>query len=110
MGTHYQSAQQVSMDVLNYMINPTFVFLFKGNNEQNVILWMDHRASEEAEKINKLQHSVLQYVGGKISLEMETPKLLWLKTHLKNECWDKMGLCFDLPDFLTWKATGCESR
>ncbi|XP_044271112.1 FGGY carbohydrate kinase domain-containing protein [Tribolium madens] len=80
-----------------------------GNDQQNIILWLDHRASDEAANINKLNHSVLRYVGGKISLEMETPKLLWLKNNLQKQ-WNKAGLFFDLPDFLTWKATNCESR
>lgn len=53
---------------------------------------------------------MLKYVGGKISPEMETPKLLWLKRNMKKECWDKAGLFFDLPDFLTWRATDCEYR
>lgn len=73
-------------------------------------MWMDHRAEREASKINKVESPVLRYVGGKISLEMEMPKLLWLKTHMWNECWDKAGLFFDLPDFLTWKATKSDSR
>ncbi|XP_031349869.1 FGGY carbohydrate kinase domain-containing protein isoform X2 [Photinus pyralis] len=81
-----------------------------GNHQQNIILWMDHRASKEAEEINALNSPILRYVGGKISLEMETPKLLWLKNRMKKECWDNVGLFFDLPDFLTWKATGSESR
>lgn len=81
-----------------------------GNNQRNVILWMDHRALQEAEEINNFNHPVLQYVGGKISPEMETPKLLWLKRNLKESCWDKAGFFFDLPDFLTWRATGCDSR
>ena len=50
-----------------------------GNNYWNVIMWMDHRAAEQAEAINQTKHSVLQNVGGLISLEMETPKLLWIK-------------------------------
>lgn len=75
-----------------------------------MILWLDHRAQKEAAYINSLNHPVLKYVGGKISLEMETPKLLWLKTHLKEQCWDKAKLFLDLPDFLTWKATGSDSR
>lgn len=86
------------------------MFHFTGRDEQNVILWLDHRASKEAETISNFKHSVLQYVGGKISLEMEIPKLMWLKRHMKTDCWDKAGLFFDLPDFLTWKATGCDSR
>ncbi|XP_060530656.1 FGGY carbohydrate kinase domain-containing protein [Cylas formicarius] len=82
---------------------------YSKSNEQNIILWMDHRALNEAEQINSTNHRVLQYVGGKISLEMETPKLLWLKAHLP-EVWKNAGLFFDLPDFLTWKASGSESR
>jgi ribulose kinase len=42
-------------------------------------MWMDHRAAEQAETINSTRHPVLKYCGGKISLEMQTPKLLWLK-------------------------------
>jgi FGGY-family pentulose kinase len=71
---------------------------------------LDHRALDEAEFINSLKHPVLKYVGGKISLEMETPKLLWLKKNLKEQCWNKAGYFFDLPDFLTWRATGADSR
>lgn len=82
-----------------------------GEREQNVILWMDHRARKEAEFINSKNHRVLRYVGGKISLEMETPKIIWLKNHLPRDAfWDKVGRFFDLPDFLTWKATGAVSR
>src|SRR5690349_20362031 len=45
-------------------------------SEQNVIVWMDHRAFAQAERINRTHHAVLRYVGGRVSLEMETPKLL----------------------------------
>lgn len=72
---------------------------------------MDHRAKKEADFINSTNHRVLKYVGGKISLEMETPKILWLKRNLPKETfWDRVGWFFDLPDFLTWKATGAVSR
>ncbi|XP_045448329.1 FGGY carbohydrate kinase domain-containing protein [Melitaea cinxia] len=79
------------------------------NNEQNIIMWMDHRAQAEADLINKTKHEILKYVGGKVSLEMEMPKLLWLKKNLPND-WPDYGYFFDLPDFLTWKATGSMSR
>ncbi|XP_063378355.1 FGGY carbohydrate kinase domain-containing protein [Cydia fagiglandana] len=78
------------------------------NNEQNIIMWMDHRAQAEADFINSTNHEILKYVGGKVSLEMEIPKLLWLKKHSSN--WSEFGHFFDLPDFLTWKATGSLSR
>ncbi|XP_029174256.1 FGGY carbohydrate kinase domain-containing protein [Nylanderia fulva] len=80
-----------------------------GQEKQNVILWMDHRAHEEADFINSIGHDILQYVGGKVSLEMQTPKMLWLKKSLPTS-WNSAALLFDLPDFLTWKATESESR
>jgi FGGY-family pentulose kinase len=80
-----------------------------GRDEQNVIVWMDHRAMEEAAAINATQHDVLKYVGGTISPEMETPKLLWLKKHLPKS-WARAARFFDLPDFLTYRATGIDTR
>lgn len=71
---------------------------------------MDHRAYKEAEEINATNHQLLLYVGGKVSLEMEIPKLLWLKRNLAELCWSKVGKLFDLPDFLTWKCTGDDTR
>ncbi len=80
-----------------------------GAPEQDIIVWMDHRAAAEADRINATGHPVLRYVGGRISLEMETPKLLWLKEHLPTS-WSRAAHFFDLPDFLTWRATGALSR
>jgi len=80
-----------------------------GRDEQNVIVWMDHRAVDQAERINARGHDVLRYVGGIISPEMETPKLLWLKEHL-SPTWGRAKRFFDLPDFLTYRATGNDVR
>ena len=80
-----------------------------GNASQNVIVWMDHRAIPQARRINELGHEVLTYVGGVISPEMETPKLVWLKEHLPS-CWRKTRRFLDLPDFLTYRATGIDVR
>ena len=80
-----------------------------GAPEQDVIVWMDHRAGAQADRINAGGHDVLRYVGGRISLEMETPKLLWLKEALPT-AWARAAHFFDLPDFLTWRATGALSR
>ncbi|MEI6055561.1 MAG: FGGY-family carbohydrate kinase [Lentisphaerota bacterium] len=78
-------------------------------NEQNVIVWMDHRAITETNFINSTKHKVLEYVGGIISPEMETPKLLWLKKH-NLKCWQKTAKFFDLPDYLVYRATGKDVR
>jgi len=79
------------------------------NPERDIIVWMDHRAVPQAERINALGHNVLRYVGGKISPEMETPKLLWLKEN-RPEIFGRAWQFFDLADFLTWRATGDLSR
>lgn len=71
---------------------------------------MDHRASKEANHINATKHDLLKYVGGNVSVEMECPKLLWLKNNLNASCWQKIGRVFDLADYLTWKCTGEDVR
>jgi FGGY-family pentulose kinase len=77
--------------------------------DQNVIVWMDHRATQEAEEINAGGHDVLRYTGGVISPEMETPKLLWLKRNLP-QSWKRAASFFDLPDWLVHRATGTLTR
>ncbi|MDE2146580.1 MAG: FGGY-family carbohydrate kinase [Burkholderiales bacterium] len=77
--------------------------------ERNVIVWMDHRALVQAQRINATSHPVLQYVGGRISPEMETPKLLWLLEN-RPRVFAGAWQFFDLTDFLTWRATGSLAR
>ncbi|GHD23320.1 FGGY-family carbohydrate kinase [Tianweitania populi] len=79
------------------------------HSERDIIVWMDHRALDQASRINALGHDVLRYVGGRISPEMQTPKLLWLKEH-RPEIYAQAEHFFDLTDFLTWKATGALDR
>ncbi|MGH6884260.1 MAG: FGGY-family carbohydrate kinase, partial [Hypericibacter sp.] len=80
-----------------------------GESNRNVIVWMDHRALDQTKRINETGENVLRYVGGVISPEMETPKLLWLKEH-KPEIFAAAGYFFDLPDYLSWRATGSLDR
>jgi FGGY-family pentulose kinase len=80
-----------------------------GSDEQNVIVWMDHRALDQTQRINATKHDVLRYVGGTISIEMQSPKLLWIKENLP-ESWRRTARFLDLPDFLTYKATGTDTR
>ena len=80
-----------------------------GAPEQNIILWMDHRANKQASRINATKHSVLKYVGGQVSPEMQIPKILWIKQNLPQQ-YQRVKHFIGLPDFLTLKASGKLSR
>jgi len=80
-----------------------------GDPRRNVIVWMDHRATAEARRVNETQDDVLRYVGGSISPEMEIPKLLWLKRHLPST-YRSADHFFDLADYLSFRATGSTAR
>jgi FGGY-family pentulose kinase len=80
-----------------------------GDDRWNVIVWMDHRAVEQAARINATGHDVLRYVGGVISPEMECPKILWLSQHLPSS-FDRVGRFLDLADFLSYRATLNDTR
>src|SRR5260370_14557247 len=75
-----------------------------GDDQRNVIVWMDHRAIAETREINETQDDVLRYVGGSISPEMEIPKLLWLKRQFPST-YPSAGAFVDLPGFLLVSAT-----
>ena len=70
---------------------------------------MDHRATDQARRINETHHEVLRYVGGVISPEMQTPKLLWMK-EASPRAWTRAARFLDLPDFLVYRATGNDVR
>ena len=72
-------------------------------------MWMDHRAKEQAERINASNHHLLKYVGGKMSPEMQCPKVLWLKENLP-DVYSNVEYFFDLSDYLSWKATSSDFR
>ncbi len=77
--------------------------------EQNVVVWMDHRAVDQARRINATRHPMLKYVGGAMSPEMEPPKLLWIKENLPLT-WRRAAKFLDLADFLTLQSTGMDVR
>ena len=78
-------------------------------NDRNVVLWLDHRPVRETEKINATEHNLLRYVGGTMSIEMEIPKVLWLKNNMPKDLFARCKF-YDLADALTHMATGAESR
>lgn len=80
-----------------------------GRDDHDIIMWMDQRATDQAARINATGAEVLRYVGGRISPEMQTPKLLWLAENLPR-AFAAAHDFFDLPDWLTFRATGARSR
>lgn len=78
-------------------------------SDQNIILWLDHRPVEETALINSTNHNLLRYVGGSMSVEMELPKVLWLKNHMPADLFAKSSF-YDLADALTHIATGNNKR
>lgn len=82
---------------------------WSGDTRRNVIVWMDHRAVKQAEKINSSNSPVLQYCGGSLSPEMQPPKLLWVKENLQ-ESWSMAFRWMDLSDWLSYRATGDDTR
>lgn len=80
-----------------------------GENRWDTIVWLDHRALAEADECTATGHRVLDYIGGVMSPEMETPKLMWLKRNLP-ATWERAGYLLDLADYLTWRALGSLER
>ena len=80
-----------------------------GAPERDVMVWMDHRASEDAARINAAGHEVLRYAGGALSPEMQTPKLVWL-ARSKPEILARSAHFLALTDWLSFRATGSLTR
>ncbi|WP_226568411.1 FGGY-family carbohydrate kinase [Mangrovibacter yixingensis] len=76
-----------------------------GDESHDIMMWMDHRATYEAQKINATRDPALEFVGGEVSVEMELPKVCWLKRHFP-ERYQQAWRLFDLADYLVWRATG----
>jgi FGGY-family pentulose kinase len=74
-----------------------------GDPDHNIVVWMDHRAKEQADRINATGHRVLDYVGGKLSPEQQPPKLLWIKENLPDS-WRHTAKFLDLADYLVYES------
>jgi FGGY-family pentulose kinase len=80
-----------------------------GTPDNDVILWSDHRAMRQAAAIEKTGNAALRSVGGRMSPEMQLPKLLWLQQNLPDRM-AKARHFFDLPDWIVYRATGHTTR
>lgn len=69
------------------------------------ILWMDARASAEAEASHGVEHPVLAYAGGSNAVEWLVPKAMWLARH-QPEVWNRAEVICEALDFVNFRLTG----
>ncbi|WP_071674778.1 FGGY family pentulose kinase [Nioella nitratireducens] len=74
---------------------------------RDTIAWCDHRAVAQAARCTDTGHALIRHLGGTMSPEMQTPKLLWIKEN-RPDIWARLGRVRDLADDLVWRATGAE--
>lgn len=98
-----------SLVVLDEHYKPVTVSPDVKSDNLNIIMWMDHRAEAESEFINSTSHNALRSVGGQISIEMDPPKISWLKNNMK-ESFNRAVHFFSLPDYLVWRSSGASVR
>jgi ribulokinase len=77
-----------------------------GNPLRDAIMWMDIRASQEADEIAACGDDALKYVGhGKVSAEWFPCKNLWIKKY-EREVYDKAHTIFEHTDWMAYWLTG----
>ena len=69
------------------------------------LLWMDTRASAEADEITRTRHPALRYTGGQVSPEWMLPKALWLARHDPGR-YAAARRIVDVHDWVIFQLTG----
>lgn len=85
----------------------TVVFLDdNGKPLRDAVMWMDIRATKEAEEIADSGDDALKYIGfGNLSPEWFPCKTLWIKRN-EPETYQKADTIFEQTDWLAWRLTG----
>lgn len=96
-----------SLVVTDLCGNPCAVGPDFNDDSQDIMMWMDQRATEETQALRHISHPLMRFVGGSMSVEMEIPRLMWLKNHTSS--FSRMRF-FDLNEWLTWRSTNIYSR
>lgn len=86
---------------------PTLIAMDKNNKVlRNPIMWMDVRATQEAEIISNTKCDALKCAGNNgISAEWLLCKILWMKNH-EPELYRKTKTFFNHPDWIVYALTG----
>ncbi len=77
----------------------------KGSPLMPAILWMDTRATRQAELINSTGHPVLRYSGGQDSVEWMIPKTLWIKEN-RPDIYIRAYRILEELDWINYRLTG----
>lgn len=75
------------------------------DDHQNIVMWMDHRATAEAAEITATGHDALRYIGGLVSPELEIPKVLWLARNRPDQ-YARTAMYLGLADYMVARAVG----
>lgn len=100
--------EQSSEDIWNSVCKSVKRVLKIANVNKNDIIAIGFDATCSLVALDKNDNSV-SLSKGKISLEMEIPKILWLKRNIPNS-YKRVHQFFDLADFLQYKACGNNIR
>ena len=76
-----------------------------GEAVRDAILWMDSRASAEAQETAALDHAVMDYCGGSDAAEWLVPKAMWLSRH-EADCFRDADIVCEALDFINFHLTG----
>ncbi|MFW5812140.1 MAG: FGGY-family carbohydrate kinase, partial [Alkalispirochaetaceae bacterium] len=85
----------------------TVVFLDEsGTPLRDAVMWMDIRATKEAEQIASCGDDALKYVGfGNVSPEWFPCKVLWVKRH-EPQTYERAATVFEQTDWMAYRLTG----
>lgn len=73
----------------------------------DIIMWMDHRAIQEAQLVTDSGSKVLEQFGGTCSPEFSLSKLMWLEKNDPKR-FKSAASFFELPDWLVYKCIRCK--
>jgi len=76
-----------------------------GSILRNAIMWMDHRATAQAQRIFETGDPLLKICKAGLSAEWFIAKILWLKEN-ERETYDKTRYFMEQADFINYRLTG----
>lgn len=96
--------EKCSIDAVAFSATCSLVIVEDVGDEPDVIMWLDHRAKQEAELITATRHNVLKQFGGVCSPEFSLSKLVWLFRNQRKR-FDSAKAFMELPDWLTYRCS-----